>query len=66
MNSQPQNLFNVPVQQRQVVVQQRQSNIRGGVFGRMPISVQSPIPDIFNDDEVIIERVKEEKKETKI
>ena len=29
MNSQPQDLFNAPVQQRQVLVQQRQPNIRG-------------------------------------
>ena len=46
----------------------QQQQVRGGMYGRR--NVQNPNsekqPDVFNDDEALIERVKEEKKDAKI
>jgi hypothetical protein len=43
------------------------SNVFGGSYGRRPQARNAPVqPAIFNDDEALIERVKEEKKDAKI
>jgi hypothetical protein len=43
------------------------SNVFGGSYGRRQQTRSAPIqPEIFNDDEALIERVKEEKKDAKI
>ena len=43
------------------------SNVFGGSYGKRQQNRNGPIqPEIFNDDEALIERVKEEKKDAKI
>lgn len=42
------------------------SQVLGGTYGRRQQRVPVKQPDVFNDDEPIVEKVKEEKKDAKI
>jgi len=59
-----QNIQQVPQQIPQQFYQQTmapQQQVRGGVYGRQQFAGQNQIkqPDVFNDDEAIVEKVKE-------